>query len=55
MMSKWKFENIFGIPLVAATAEAHIKLSDDLNSLGSDDLPHIKLLQELSNGIKRLS
>ena len=50
------FEQVFGVPLVAApTGEAHIKLVDNLDSLGSDYLPHKKLMQALQSGMSRLN
>lgn len=50
------FENTFNIPLVAAKiSEAHIKLPDDLGSLGAEGPPHIRLLNALRTGIQCLA
>ncbi len=49
------FENVFGVPLVAARADAHIKWPDDLSSLGANEPTHLKLLQALRDGMNRLT
>ena len=49
------FESVFGVPLVAAQAEAHIKWPDDLSSLGPDGPLHLKLMQALRDGMNRLT
>ncbi|HEY6871350.1 MAG TPA: hypothetical protein VI298_01355 [Geobacteraceae bacterium] len=49
------FESVFGVPLVAAQTEAHIKWPDDLSSLGPDGPPHLKLMQALRDGMNRLT
>lgn len=49
------FERVFGIPLVAATAEAHIKWPDDLSSLGPDGPPHMRLMNGLRDSMNRLA
>jgi hypothetical protein len=49
------FENVFGVPLVAASTEAHVKWPDDLSSLGPDGPPHDRLLHALRDGMNRLA
>lgn len=50
------FEHTFGVPMVAAqTSDAHIKLPDDVESLGRDGPPSSRLLQALSTGMQSLS
>lgn len=49
------FESVFGVPLVAAKKEAHIKWPDDLSSLGPDGPPHARLMHALRDGMNRLT
>lgn len=49
------FENLFGIPLVAATAKAHIKWPDELMALGTEGPPHIRLFSAMSDAMQRLA
>ena len=50
------FENVFGVPLLAAsTPDAHIKLPDDVGSLGTSGPPHVRLMNALSSGMERLA
>ncbi len=50
------FENTFNVPLVAAiTGEAHVKLPDDVGSLGPEGPPHIRLLHALRTAMQRLA
>jgi hypothetical protein len=49
------FEKLFGIPLVAAQPEAHIKLPNDLLSIGQAISPYTRLQQGLRDGMNRLS
>ena len=50
------FENTFNVPLVAAkTGEAHIKLPDDVGSLGPEGRPNIRLLHALRTAMQRLA
>lgn len=49
------FENLFGVPLVAAEAAAHIKWPDDLMSLGTSGPPEARLFAGMSNAMRRLS
>lgn len=50
------FENTFGVPLVAAnTGDAHIRLPDDVESLGQSGPPSARLLQALTASMDRLS
>lgn len=50
------FENTFGVPLVAAkTRDAHIRLSDNIESLWPDGDPSFRLVSALKDGMNRLS
>lgn len=49
------FENVFGVPLIAANQNAHIKLPDDLSELKPEGSLHDKLLYALSNAVDRLA
>jgi hypothetical protein len=50
------FEHTFGVPLVAAnTSDAHIKLPDEVESLGNEGAPSARLLHALKTGMQRLS
>lgn len=49
------FESVFGVPLVAAQKDAHIKWPDNLSSIGPDGPPHIRLMHLLCEGMNRLT
>ncbi|WP_171105907.1 MULTISPECIES: nuclease PIN [unclassified Ruegeria] len=49
------FENVFGIPLVAASGNAHIKWDDELGNLAPGAPPHKQLSKALREGLDRLS
>lgn len=50
------FENVFGVPLVAArNPAAHIKWPDDLNAIGTAETPHERLVQAFRDGLMRLA
>jgi hypothetical protein len=49
------FEQIFGVPLVAANRAAHIQWPDDLSSLGTADPPEARLFSGMSDALRRLS
>lgn len=49
------FEQIFGVPLLAASREAHIKWPDDLASLGTLEQPEARLFAAMSDALQRLS
>lgn len=49
------FEAVFGVPLEAAQAGTHVKLPDDISSLGPNGPPHMKLMHALRGGMDRLS
>jgi hypothetical protein len=50
------FKNVFGIPLeAAATAHAHVKLSDDRSLCSLDGAPHLKLMHALKKGMDQLT
>ena len=50
------FEHTFGVPLVAAKiSDAHIRLPDDVGTLGPEGPPSTRLLHALSAGMQRLS
>jgi hypothetical protein len=49
------FEQLFGVPLVAAEGVAHIKWPDDLSSLGTSGPPEARLFAGMSDALRRLS
>ncbi len=49
------FEKVFGVPLVAAEKNAHIKWKDELLSLEPAQPPHLQLLKAMSEGMDQLS
>ena len=49
------FEKVFGVPLVAAEKNAHIKWKDDLHSVAPSQPPHLQLLKAMREGMDQLS
>ena len=49
------FEKLFGVPLVAAPAAAHIKWPEVLSQLGSSSTPEGRLVESMSDALRRLS
>lgn len=49
------FEKVFGVPLVAANKNAHIKWKDKLHSMDPAQPPHLQLLKAMREGIDQLS
>lgn len=49
------FEKVFGVPLVAADKNAHIKWKDELNAVAPEQPAHLQLLQALREGMDQLS
>ncbi len=49
------FNNVFGVNLIAAPSTAHIKWPSDLNLLGHEGPPHVRLLHTIKNSMDRLS
>lgn len=49
------FEKVFGVPLVAADKNAHIKWKDELLSLNPSEPPHLQLLNAMRKGMDQLS
>jgi argonaute-like protein implicated in RNA metabolism and viral defense len=49
------FEKVFGVPLVAAEKNSHIKWKDELQSVDSTKPPHLQLLKAMREGMDQLS
>lgn len=49
------FEGVFGIPLIVAEKNAHIRLNDNLDALGQSGSPQERLVQSLRNSLDRLN
>src|SRR6185436_16886955 len=49
------FAKVFGVPLVAAAKDAHIRWSDDLMALGPEGTPTQRLMHGVRAGINQLS
>jgi hypothetical protein len=49
------FEKVFGVPLVAASKDAHIRWPDDLAALGPDGPPPARLMHAVRAGLTRLT
>lgn len=49
------FEKVFGVPLVAAAKEAHIRWPDDLMALGPEGSPPQRLMHAVRAGINQLA
>ena len=49
------FEKMFGVPLVAADKNAHVKWKDELHAIAPNQPPHLQLLKALREGMDQLS
>jgi len=50
-----RFQDVFGVPLVAAARDAHIRWPDDLQALGPDGSPPARLMHAVRDGLNRLA